>query len=219
MMYRTIFAPHPIPIQDKYLMVTINEVASDQMNFWQLARHYGVEEDFEKLHDRAISWYNDNNVSAINRLIKSPGTVLACKIAAFKNHIKHQGNYATPIGTPEEFEAALQTPLTLWRGGQGDFDPLFKMNRSWVSFTGKKQRAYTFSKYDGSYAMNTFKLPENERFWIIEITVPLDGILLYLSGGGDDEFVVPKSYLKTAKIVATHNSPDMSPQEKIPPSV
>jgi hypothetical protein len=107
-----------------------------------------------------------------------------------------------PATTVEHFEAALNQPIPLWRGGGGDYDPEFRNPRAWVSFTADERRVKTFSHYDGTHGGSTpgTRLQVRRDNWEIKLDLPLKDILLYLEGGGDSEVIVSKKDAKRAQM-------------------
>ena len=183
-------------------MVSMSEIEG-KMSFWELARELGVADNVSSMHDSTLPWINHNRTSCIDRSIKSKKDRLACKLLAWKHYVCKQSNYGVPIGTVEDFQNSLNYPITMWRGGSGTYSPDWSDGRTWTSFTGKRDRASTFSEYAGTNASKSFMLPKNSLFWIVELTVRIDDILLYLPHGYDEEFILPVTLANQAKVIST----------------
>jgi hypothetical protein len=180
------------------------EIKQPKHSFWTALKELGLPENIKgEFHDYTIPWVNRNTESVINKAVKNPGYVLLSKLMLFKDLFVEERNYASLTFTMAEFKAALQKPVKLWRGGGGVFDPAHLTRRTWVPFTTKRDRANTFSVYDGTYAMKAYSLPKRAgQHWTVELDAKLDDILLYLPHGMDDEVIVPKKLLKQAKVIS-----------------
>jgi len=183
-------------------MVNMDEIEA-KMSFWKIAKQLGVNENVEQLHDKTIPWINDNRTKCIDQAIKNDGDRLVSKLLAWKNYVCKQSNYSVPLGTVEEFQNSMSFPIKMWRGGAGLFDPNWSDGRNWTSFTGDRTRANTFSVYAGTNASKSFRLPKNTQFWIVELTVSIQDILLYLPHGYDEEFIIPLELSKQATLIDT----------------
>jgi hypothetical protein len=178
----------------------------DLLSIWDLLNHYKAEEARLRFHDAVLPWINRNAVTCINRASRNRKFQTSSRIVFFANEIMKVQNWATPFATPEMFEAALDTPIKLWRGGGGVYDPqhIDRQNRDWVSFTARRDRCATFTTYDGTHATRGYVLPKRKgAWWIVELTLPLRDILLYLDGGNDDEVIVSKTMAAQARVVET----------------
>ncbi len=170
-------------------------------SYWDLVEHYGLDDEASEIHDAAIPWINQNNWRCISKMRKNEGLKKVARIQFFIKHVLKADNYGRKITTPEEFEAAQDADVKIWRGGGGKFDPDFKLGHPWVSFTANRERANTFSVYDGTYAMRVFELPKRDEYWIVEADIRLKDVLLYLPQGYDEEVIVDKKVLRSAKII------------------
>ncbi len=172
------------------------------MNFWEAAAALDCDVDY---HDATLGWINRNSPGCIYEAIRDPAVVLQSKLRFYTRHLLRKTDYGTQSIDLDLFKAALSRPITLWRGGRGTYDPAMP-RRSWVSYTGDRSRAKTFSYYNGTIATKAWMLPRNDKWWVVELTLPLDDILLYLSHGTDEEVIVPRKISKKAKVIATHET-------------
>jgi hypothetical protein len=177
-----------------------NEETDGLMSFWDLAAHFGVDEAASKIHDATLSWINYNSRGRVDKLVNNKKMRLVSKIKLYCT-LHGPKNWSQKWTTPEQFKEALSQPVTMWRGGGGTYNPDHAYHSPWVSFTISKDRVATFSKYDGTRAMKTFRLPERDQYWITELTIPLDNILLYLPHGGDEEVIVSADDARKAKVI------------------
>lgn len=185
----------------------LNEKKEQQMSFWDIAEDLGIGNVSSQFHDGTLPWLNHNRPGCINTGIKNPEWRLFSKLKLWKFLVINKGeqygiSYAAPIGNTQTFLDALQMPVTLWRGGGGTYDPDFS-RRSWVSFSAKRDRMRTFTYYDGTYGMDGFLPKRDGPFWIAELTLKLDDILLYLEHGQDNEVIVSRAHARQAKVVET----------------
>ncbi len=170
-------------------------------SYWDLVRYYGVEREAQAYHDKIIPWVNRNNRESIDRLIANPKYRLVSQLQFFVRILKKHQNFGDKWTTPQEFEAAANDPITLWRGGGKIYDPKLDAGEGWRSFTASRRRATAFSVYDGTHATRAFVLPKRDQYWVMELTVPLKDILLYIDGGGDEECIVSKEDARRGEII------------------
>lgn len=175
-------------------------VDDDLMGFWELAAHYGVDDAASNMHDASLPWINRNMASCVTRMAKNKKMRLASKIKLFWN-LNGPSNYGTKFASPEMFEEALSQPVTMWRGGGGVYDPDYAYPNPWASFTIKEKRVETFSKYNGTYAMRAYRLPERDQYWVVKLVLPLKDILLYLPHGNDEEVIISSDDARRAELV------------------
>lgn len=173
-------------------------------SYWDLIEHYNLSDEAENKHDIVIDWINYNDEDSIYQLLDTPKYTLVSKIQAYFKHILKESNYANKITTPSEFETSLNNKIKIWRGGGGEYEVDYDINRDWVSFTGDKKGVGTFSKYDGTNATNSFILPKREKYWVIELEIKLNDILLYVPEGFDDEFIINIKDAKKSKLIESN---------------
>lgn len=169
------------------------------MSYWDLVRHYKLGSAAESLHDATLPWINYNDHRRITKLVTNKNMRKLSKLRMFTE--MHVQNFAQPFATPAQFEAALSQPITMWRGGGDVYDPAHEYRHGWTSFTTKEGRAETFSKYDGTRAMRSYRLPLRDQYWVVKLTIPLDSILLYLPHGNDQEVIVSADDARKAQVV------------------
>jgi hypothetical protein len=175
------------------------------MSYWDLVDYYDLKDAADKLHDASLPWINRNATSAIARLATNKKMRLLSKLKLFCS-LEGPRSYSDKWTTPEVFEHVLHQPVTMWRGGGGVYDPNYAYPLPWTSFTVKEARSETFSKYDGTRATRTFRLPLRDQYWIIKLTIPLDSILLYLPHGSDEEVIVSTEIARAAELVTQTNT-------------
>ena len=155
----------------------------------------------ELLYSRWIKWHNNNSFDAIEKILRNKKSCDLCKLLFFVKNIKKESNFGSKCFTLDEFNNSLDSEITLWRGGSGEYDPeVIPSNRNWVSYTASRNRANTFSKYSGTQAMKTFMLPENDHYWILELKIKLRDILAYYDVG-DNEVIVSVNDSKKAIVI------------------
>lgn len=180
----------------------INEEQTKLLSAWDLLEIYGIDSDWkgEFFHEWFIKWANNNQISAIDKLLKDKRSIIFSQIYFYINKILNEPNMGKEIHTKEKFEKSLNTNVTIWRGGEGTYNPNYDLNRNWVSFTADRKRANTFSIYDGTYGHQGF-LDKNEKYWIVELKIKLKDILLYFTDQGDAEVIIDKKLAKKAKVI------------------
>jgi hypothetical protein len=168
-------------------------------DFWDFARHLGLDEFKEKFDDATINWHNRNTRTPIDRMVKNKKAKL---LSMLRLWFKKDGPqmYSTPFATMDDFKQAANAPVTMWRGGGGEYNPDYP-GHHWVSFTLSERRVTTFSEYDGTRATRSYMLPKRRQYWVVELTIPLSEILLYLPNGGDEEVIVSAETAKKAKVI------------------
>lgn len=171
-----------------------------KLDYWEMVAHYKVEKEARNIHDIWIKWHNRNNEKAIYRLLKSPKYKIVSYLKFYKKFILKNENCGEKIFDIKEFEKALDNSITIWRGGGGKYRKNYQYNKRWLSFTASRQRADTFSIYNGTYGSRSFMLDKNNRYWIIELTLPLRDILLYYDVQ-DDEIIISTKDLNKAKLI------------------
>lgn len=178
------------------------ELKDEKKTFWQVLGDLGIEGDeVSEFHDKQLPWVNRNDERSINRLIKSKKYRTISQLYAYVKDVLGKHNFAEKVTTAAEFKAALDTPIKVWRGGSGTFDPS-KPDRDWVSATLSKDRANTFSVYDGTYSSSKVFLQKRDKnYWVVEIDCKLSDVLLYIHAGIDHEVIIPKSLQQTAKVL------------------
>lgn len=179
--------------------------ANPRMHMWDFIKYYDIREAKAEFHDAMLPWINNNQPRCIDQGIKRDDYRLLSKLTFWKDWIVGEPNWAKEFATLEDFEAALSTPITLWRGGPGIYDPdLFY--RNWVSFTARRERTKTFTHYNGTYASRSPILGQRHgAYWVVELTLPLNSILLYLNQGSDQEVIVSKKDAQRAEVIEQGN--------------
>lgn len=179
-------------------------------SFWGLSEQLGFDEDFKgEMGDKMIPWINSNATGKIDQMTRNKKMVLMSKLVLFQS-LHGPKSYADKWATVEDFKRGLQLPLKLWRGGGYDwqgkgYDPdRVPARRNWVSYTYKPGRAKTFSFYDGTQATKAWRLPEREKWWVVEVDCVIDDILIYCFQGMDAEVLLPVSVSQTGRVIATH---------------
>jgi len=171
-------------------------------SYWDMIEHYGLEEEAATMNDLALPWLNDNRPGKISSMARKPGYRLLSQLRLFMKLAGHR-NYSNKVVTPKQFEAALNKPIQLWRGGGGEYDPDYATTRSWSSFTADERRVKTFSQYDGTYGTNMpgqrLSTRDADDSWEVALTLPLKDILLYLPNGYDEEVIVSNKNAKHAQ--------------------
>ena len=180
----------------------------ENKSFWDLVKYYELGNVNNKFHDSSLPWINNNRPGVINSLLKDPKNNLLSKIYFFITYLPSSRyktghrDFGEKVTTLAEFESALSNNMTVWRGGGGLYDPTYsQLKRSWVSFTAKRERANTFSKYDGTYSSKAYMLDTRDSYWIVQLETTLNEILLYLPFGCDEEVIVSKKDAKNAKLI------------------
>lgn len=190
--------------------IDLFEKVEPRLSMNDLIDELGLRPFKDRFHDFTLPWLNDTRPGCIQRAIKVPEFRMLSKLMFWHQYIVGDGqrygrfsSYATPVGTVADFEHALSTPITIWRAGGGTYNPdLYR--RGWVSFTANERRIETFSKYHATYATRAWKLPERKGlWWVIELTLPLDDILLFLPHGQDDEVIISRKDAKRATVKET----------------
>ena len=177
---------------------------SGQMSLLELEKHYGVHRVDDRFNDRILDWVNSNRRSAVTQFLKDADVILLSKLTFWATQVRKTNDYTVPVGSPEMFEEDLRKPVTVWRGGGGVFNPALPQSQSWVSCTASLQRAHTFAKFEATKAIQAWRLPVRlTRWWLAEITIPLDNILLYVPYGQDNEVIVRKKDMAGAKVIET----------------
>ncbi len=174
-----------------------------KLTAWDLMAHYDVVDEAQATHDLMLPWVNNNRPGNITKMARDPKFRLAGQIRYYFKFILGVRNMMKPATTVEQFEAALNKPIPLWRGGGGNYDADFKSPRTWVSFTADERRVKTFSHYDGTHGGSSpgRMLQVRRDNWEIKLDLPLKNILLYLDGGGDSEIIVSKKDAKSAQLI------------------
>jgi hypothetical protein len=165
---------------------------------WELMKYYGVDKAQIKKSDLWVNWHNRNNPIGIIRMMNNKKFILASKIDLFYELFKeHNFGHTTTIN---EFQSHLNSPVILYRGGQGTFDKDYQGTLPFVSYTLSRDRANTFSIYDGTFAKKVYMLDKNTHYWIIELHCKLDDILLH-HDVGDLEVIMPADSIKQANLI------------------
>jgi hypothetical protein len=174
------------------------------MDMWGLMQHYDLVDFRDKFDDATLPWLNRNARWPIDRFVKNKKARLLSMLRLWTYVTGVKNAWNTPFATPADFEAALTIPVTLWRGGGGVYDPNYAPPSPWISFTAKKGRVDTFSQYDGTYSQKGYHvLPKRKQYWVVELTIPLNQILLYLPNGYDEEVIIGTDLAKQAKLIST----------------
>ena len=173
-----------------------------KLTAWDLMAHYDVVDEAQATHDLMLPWVNNNRPGNISKMARDPKFRLAGQIRYYFEYIIGVRDMSKPATTVEHFEAALNQPIPLWRGGGGDYDAEYKSPRTWVSFTADERRVKTFSHYDGTHGGSSAgtRLQVRRDSWEIKLDLPLKDILLFLQGGGDSEIIVSKKDAKNAQL-------------------
>ncbi len=173
-------------------------------SFWDMVDHYDLKDEASTINDLALPWINDNRPGKISSMARNPKYRLVSHLKLFMK-MKGQRNFAEKFTTPKQFEAALNQPVQLWRGGGGEYDPDYPTTRSWTSFTADERQLKTFSQYDGTYATSGLpgqRLAQRSDSWEVALTLPLKDTLLYLPNGYDDEVIVSNKDAKNAQVIS-----------------
>jgi hypothetical protein len=178
------------------------EIPTDTLlSYWDLVNQLGLKKHADKFHDAVLPWVNNNSPSCINKLITNKKYRELSMLDLFFQVGLHARNRGKPITTLEAFNAFRKLPITLWRAGGGHYDPSIRGN-GWFAYTFSKDRVRTFSDYEGTYASKSFSL--NKRVgnsWIIELTIPVSQILLYLQPSMDSEVIISAELSSTANVI------------------
>ncbi len=192
---------------EAYRLMRIRELYENPelLDAWELFDHYDLDhDDKHNMDDVTLGWINRNKPGCISSGIRKREWRQMSHIMFWMKNIKGLDNWGVEFATPEEFEAALDSPITLWRAGGGVYDSDFANPRSWVSFTPDQRRIETFFKYDATYASRAYRLPERRgAAWVVELNCKLKDILLYLPHGQDDEVIISKKLAATARVIRT----------------
>jgi hypothetical protein len=173
-------------------------------SYWDLVEHYGLTKlaEWSRNSDEMLPWINNNRPGNVNKAVRDPERRLLSHIRFYFEHILNVSNFSRKVSTPETFEAALNTPIQLWRGGGGEYNPDYEYRRAWTSFTADERRVKTFSQYVGTSASPVFMLPERSKYWEVSLTIPLKDILLFIHAGMDEEVIVSTKDARNAKVVS-----------------
>jgi hypothetical protein len=177
---------------------TLVEETDAKLSFWELAKVLNVEPEAREIHDATLPWVNHNRRSAIDKLINNKKFQLVSQLKLYLYKVAKETNFGKQVLTLDGFKRALKHPLIIWRGGAGQYNLEYD-ERAWVSFTATRNRADTFSIYDGTVAQKVYKLPMNAKHWILELTIKLENALLYVEAGYDDEVIISAELAKKAK--------------------
>jgi len=176
------------------------EIKEDLLNPWDMMKRLRISEEIKEIkNDAWVDWNNKNYKSGILRILNNPQARLLSKLQLYLNYIINAKNWGNKYSLKNFKNALKEKNITIWRGGGGTYDPYYKY-RNFVSFTIDKNRIATFSQYAGTYAQNVWKLPEREHYWVVELTLPLNQILLY-EDVGDAEVLVSPAWAKKAKLI------------------
>lgn len=178
------------------------ELTDKKKTFWEVLPDLGIDEDVVgEFHDKQLPWVNSNSATAVDKLIKIESYRTISQLRIYVKHVLKKQNFADKVLTAKQFLKALDTPIKVWRGGSGVFNPALP-NRNWVSATLSKDRANTFSMYDGTNASRAVFLQKRSAgYWIVEIECKLKDILLYMHAGPDNEVIIPKTLQASATIL------------------
>jgi hypothetical protein len=169
------------------------------MGFWELAELMGLSKHAQEIDDLCLPWVNNNRPSCITKLMSNKKYREASLLKLywetnFKGH-----SWAEPRGSYAGFQAWKASPMTFWRGGGGKYDPNYTGN-GWFAYTYKKDRVQAFTDYHGTYAsQSTFLKKRKGDSWIIELTIPVGELALYVPCSMDSEVIIPASLSATAK--------------------
>jgi len=171
------------------------------LSFWNLVDQLGLKKHAEKFHDAVLPWVNGNHPSCITKLSTNKKYRELSMLLLFFQVGLNRANRGRPITTMEAYQAFKSSPITLWRAGGGLYDPSLRGN-GWFAYTFSKDRVHTFSDYEGTYATRSFSL--NKRVgnaWVIELTIPVNKILLYLDASMDSEVIISAELSSTANVI------------------
>ena len=191
-----------------YEILGEEEARQWKLSWWDVLDYFKIsDKDTDHLHDWAIPWLNDTNPKAVEKLLKEPKFSKQSQVTlAFDLFLKpeyrgQRGFYGAEITTIPEVEKLLEKEVTLWRGGGGTYDKNFYKYK-WASFTHDKNRVKAFSEYDGTYSQRGYHTNSTRKeYWVVELTLPIKDILLYLPNGLDSEVIVSVEDAKQAKVI------------------
>jgi len=189
----------------KKMYWNIVENKNQKLSYWQILDYYKIKHDLRSyVHDNWVNWHNLNRESAIIKMLRRSKIQLLCQLELFMDYNFQHPNYSQPVATIQEFEKFLESNITLYRGGKWEYDPkTYYQNKRFVSFTISEDRVNTFSKYSGSFAMQTYKLPENNRYWQVKLIIKPKDILLYFDVQDQEAIVSVEDALKATLIKQT----------------
>jgi hypothetical protein len=173
---------------------------TELLSFWDLAATLKLTKEAQAFHDAVLPWLNYNKASSLDKLITKPKYREVSKLQLYFDILHYQSGWGKKVGSKEEFEHFKKSPITLWRGGGGQYDSGFTGN-GWFSYTYKEERVKTFSHYNGTRASRQFGLDKRSQFWEVQLTIPVDQILLYLHAGTDSEVIVSAADSAQAKVI------------------
>lgn len=154
-------------------------------------------EVYSEFHDFVIPWINNNNRKVIDRAIKRKDFTTLSKLLLFKYlELKHT-RYFDPVDK-NAFASFLKKPISIWRGGGGKYDT--SKIKGWSSFTADRNRADTFSVYDGTFGKKFLDKRQGPH-WIVELQITPNELLLFIDHGGDAEVIIPAKVAERAKVI------------------
>ena len=181
----------------------LNEIKSTKLSYWELLSQLGIDASVaSKFHDAQLPWVNYNDAAAIDKLIKVKKYRTISHVRLYYELILKVQNFGHKVATVEEYEKALDSEITVWRGGGGTFDPDLPKSAEWVAGTTSRQRVHTFSDYMGTRASRSpFLNARTGAKWIVEIKLPIREVLLSVYASMDSEVIIPKKYQKSATVI------------------
>jgi hypothetical protein len=173
--------------------------ANTPMSFWGLADLLGLKQYAENMDDLALPWLNHNKPACINKMLNDTKYHQASLLKLYwDTQFKHK-SWTDPIGSYAGLKAFLASPMTFWRGGGGEYDPNYTGN-GWFAYTYSRDRVQTFTDYDGTYASKSQFLSKRQgESWVVELTIPVGEIGLYLHNSMDSEVIIPAHLSATAR--------------------
>ncbi len=155
-----------------------------------------IDDGWGGFNDMSLPWVNNNNPAAIDKMIKVSDFKIFSQIWLFCE--QRNVPFNKPLGTVQDFKKFQMSEIKLWRGGPGIYDHS-KETKAWSSFTSSRNRVETFSTYNGTRGGRF--LDRHMNGWVVELSIPIKNILLYLHSGGDHEVIVSTHDAKAAKVI------------------
>jgi hypothetical protein len=171
-----------------------------KFTYWETIDYYKINKEANTINDKWCDWHNYNDSRKIDCLLKNKKYTLVGQLQYYLKYMMKECNYSKKIIDIKHFEKSLHNSIIIYRGGEGKYKKDFIGTRKWLSFTAEENRAYTFSQYQGTFALKVFKLPENKHYWIIKLSIPLENILLYYDVN-DDEIIIDKKEAVKAELI------------------
>lgn len=176
------------------------------LGWWDIAKALKIDGANSRLHDWILPWVNRNSEAAVLRCAQNKKVRLCSLLVLYWHHGLGLTNRADKAATVESFLHWVETAsVKCWRGGGGEYDPAHERGatRGWDSYTLDPKRLVTFSVYDGTRGQKGYHvLPKRKEWWAVELVAPVDQLMLYVSHGGDEELIVPRSLSSQASQIS-----------------